>query len=242
MDEHAIRRCSVALRKHDDLGSTQWSGLTGTHHFSFAAYQRVDRLHWGGLRALNLYRLEPGAVRSPTFHAGFEIVTLVTGGRLRRTGTFSPRRPLGPHMVELLSTGTGANLGCIAADDETARYVEIWVRSTAASRRALRQCLTAYPVGLDQPLASGPGESRGSLSWRADGQILHIALEAGEKIERAVSDDLCPYLAVLHGDLSANGIVAESGDGLAIGGPGRLMLEARTPSECLLIETVRQDA
>ena len=215
----------------------QSGGLNGRHHFSFAAYQRPDRLEWGALRALHLYRLEPGSARLPTFHAGFEIVTVVIEGCMRRTGTFAPAQPLRPGGAELISTGTGANLGLAAMGDEPANYIEIWVRSSAAARRAQRQSLLVSPVGFKHPVATGPVAASGTLGWRTAAHLHRIIMKPGEALNRRIDDGICAYLAVLRGAIAGNGLSAGADDALALSGPGALTLRADSPSELLLIQT-----
>lgn len=238
MADPAIARCAVELRPSSELGATRSGGLSGRHHFSFAAYQRPDRLEWGALRAVHFYRLKPRASRLPSFHAGFEILTLVTGGCLRRTGTFAPIQPLRAGTVELVSAGTGANLGLEAIGHEPATYIEIWVRSNAPTRRSRQQFLPACPTGIGRPVASGSAPAPGSLRWRAAAQVHRLLLGTTERVERSIGEDACLYVAVLSGAISGNDVRAEQGDGLAVSGPGELTLRAVAASDILVIQTL----
>lgn len=235
MDDPKIARCAVELRPKSELGVTQWGGLSGRHHFSFAAYQRPDRLEWGGLRAVHHYQLKAGEARAPTFHAGFEILTLVEGGRLIRLGTHEPREPLCPGSAELVSTGRGANLGVKALGDEAARYIEIWIRSAPPVRRSRRQCHSAVIQSLDRPIASNIRAQAGCLAWQSEAEIHWAKIGAGEQADRAIAEGNCAYLVVLAGGIDGNGVVAEAQDALAISGPGMLSLRSRARSEFLLI-------
>ncbi len=237
MDDPVIARCAVELRPGSELGATRSGGLSGRHHFSFAAYQRPDRLEWGALRAVNFYRLEPRASRPPSFHAGFEILTLVTGGCLRRTGTFAPIQPLRAGAAELVSAGTGADLGLDALGHEPGTYIEIWVRSNAPMRRSRHRFLPACPTGLERPIASGPASAPGALAWRAAAQVHRLELGTGEQVDRSINEDACLYLAILSGAISGNDVHAGQDDGLAASGPGILTLRATLPSDVLVIQT-----
>lgn len=240
MDDARIASCAVELRPKSEQGAAQSGGLSGRHHFSFAAYQRWDRLEWGALRALNIYMLEPGAVRAPTFHADFEIVTVVTGGCLLRTGTFAPIQPLRAGAVELVSAGTGANLGLAATGGEPATYIEIWVRSNAPTRRARRISLPRCPIGPGHPLASGPVAASGALELRAAARLHRIMFKSSETLERALKDDACLYALLLEGQVAGNDIQAGKDDALAASGPGMLTLRAERAGDILLIETTKR--
>ena len=239
MDDPKIASCAVELRPRSELGRTQCAGIAGTHHFCFATYQRPDRLDWGALRALNHYCLEPGACRPPSFHSGFEIVTLVTSGHLRRLGTFTPRQLLHAGSAELVSASPGVELGAEAAGDVAAAYVEIWIKSDPRRREARRDWRASVKSDWKRPFASGPTASAGPMRMRADARIFAASMRAGDVAERMLDADHCAYLEVRDGRLRANGIDAGAGDGLAICGPGRLSVQARAPSSILLIVTAK---
>ena len=242
MDDPKIASCAVELRPKSELGLTQWGGLSGRHHFSFAAYQRLDRLEWGALRALHLYELKAGEARAPTFHAGFEILTLVRGGRLSRIGSHDPREPLDQGSVELVSTGRGANLGVKASGEEAAQYIEIWIRSAPPVRRSRRQCRASVIRSLDRPVASNIRGQAECLAWQSEAEVYLASMAAGEQADRAIAEGKCAYLVVLAGEIEGNGAVAKTQDALAISGPGLLSLRSRAPSEFLLIRMSNQVA
>lgn len=237
MDDPKIARCAVELRPKADLGTTRSGGLSGRHHFCFATYQRSDRLEWGALRAVNEYRLAAGAARGPTFHSGFEILTLVTSGRLRRLGTYTPTQALHAGSVELVSTSPGVQLGAETIGSEAATYLEIWIKAELRRREPRRDWRTSTPSGWDSPIASAPPVSARSLRLRANARIHSLSMDAGEKADRKLDEDECAYLVVRSGRLSGNGVAGGAGDGLAISGPGLLSIQAHGPSTILLIRT-----
>jgi redox-sensitive bicupin YhaK (pirin superfamily) len=237
MDGPEIAPCTVELRPSTGLGRTQSGGLCGTHHFCFATYQRPDRLEWGALRALNEYRLAPGAIRSPTFHSGFDIVTLVTGGSLRRLGTYAPRQLLEPGSAELVSAGRGVDLGMETVGTEAATYLEIWIRTGPGRREPRREWLGNVRRGLVRPLATSSPFQPGTLKLRGRASISSAALPAKQQVIVATDRDECAYLSVRAGSLTGDGIRATAGDAVAIGGSAQLILEAEAASELLLVRT-----
>lgn len=224
MDDPEIALCAVELRPGAQHGRTQVRGLQGTHHFCFATYQRLDRLEWGGLRALHQYRLAAGGRREPTFHAGFEILTLVTAGALRRTGTFIPRPLLVPGSIELVSTGVGAHLGLEAAGDGPAEYVEIWLASDQPGIGAARQWRPVLPWKREQVLAAAPPAGDSLALAAAKAEVLRVSLGKDDAFVRELSPETCAYLAVTQGQLEIAEARAASGDAFAISGPGTLLV------------------
>lgn len=237
MDDPETAICALELRPRSRHGTTRVGGLSGIHHFCFATFQRPDRLEWGALRALNEYRLEPGAIRPPTFHAGFDIVTMVTCGALRRLGTFAPKQLLTRGSAELVSTGRGVDLGVQAVGEDPTTYVEIWIRTGPGLREPRRQWLASVAADFGRPLAAGPGAVAGSLELRAEASITRATLARRGHAVLQVEDGECAYLVVRSGTITGDGIAASNGDAFAATGPCQLTLEAEQLAELLLVRT-----
>jgi hypothetical protein len=235
MAEPSAACCVVELRSRSEFGTTRASGFDATHHFCFAGYQRPDRIDWGKLRAVNEYRLEPGTVRKPEFHSGFEILTLVEEGWLRRLGTHESRRVIHPGSAELISCGAGIDIGAEPAGGESVSYVEIWIRSAAPSGQSRRQWRPAMPEGMDLPIAAGRPSPAGSLVMAADASVARAAIDVGRRVDRMVEPGERVYLAVRRGAISANGEAAAAGDAVAASGPGLLSVIASAKSELIWI-------
>ncbi len=239
MDDPKIAHCTVELRPGAQHGSTQVGGLRGTHHFCFATFQRPDRLEWGALRGLNEYQLGPGAIRRPTFHAGFDIVTLVTAGSLRRLGTYAPRQLLTPGSIEVISTGRGVELGLEADGSEPADYIEIWIRTGPGLREPRREWLGSAPASPCHPIATNVSAIPRSLKLRAAASIARPNMAGGEHLGWDIEETESAYLIVRSGALAGNNVRAVAGDALAIAGPGHLGVEAELATELLLIRSSR---
>lgn len=240
MDDPKIAHCTVELRPGAQHGSTQVGGLRGTHHFCFATFQRPDRLEWGALRGLNEYQLGPGAIRRPTFHAGFDIVTLVTAGSLRRLGTYAPRQLLTPGSIEVISTGRGVELGLEADGSEPADYIEIWIRTGPGLREPRRRCISPNATG-GRPPGAGGSFPPGLLKLRADASIARTIASSGASVSLDLAENSLAYLHVECGALVANGLRAASGDSLAIAGAGHLDARAERETRLLLIRSSTRD-
>lgn len=239
MDEPEIARGTVELRPGAELGRTAAGGLEGFHHFCFATYQRPDRLEWGALRALSEYRLEPRAIRQPTFHSGFDIITLVTRGSLRRRGTYSPRQLLTVGSAELVSTGRGVDLGMEAVGPRAATYIEIWIKTGPGLREPRREWLASSRVGFGQPLAMRDSHQPGALKLRGPAEIVCAKMPKGSTIDVGLRAGEFAYLSVRSGSLIGCGAAAQRGDALAIAGSRNLALQAESACELLLIRTVK---
>lgn len=232
----------VEFRPAAELGTTHAGRLLGRHHFCFATYQRPDRIEWGALRALHDYQLEAGAARAPSLHAGFEILTLVLDGRLRRTGTFQTRDLMEAGSAELISTGSGVQLGLDSVGPRAAHYLEIWVRSASPAGKAQRQYRRAAPVGLGRAIASDASPGGAGLIWNARGAVHEEVLAAGAPATCVVRDGELGYLALRSGTLQVGDLTLQGGDAVAATGPCHLPALATAPATLLWIRVPPIDA
>jgi redox-sensitive bicupin YhaK (pirin superfamily) len=231
MDRTSIEPCHVELRLATEHGRTVLGGLSGLHHFCFAGFQRADRMEWGPLRAVHEFTLQPGAGRPPSLHAGFEILTLVSEGRLRRTGRWAPREAMAAGAVELVHSGAGADIGVTAVGDVPARYFEIWAKVPRIHGEPRRTLRARAPRGFARPIASNRPSSVETLRWDADARLARATLAADATLKRRLEPGDCIYVVLRTGRLETNGVVANAGDALAISGPGRLRIVARLPAD-----------
>lgn len=222
----AVPRCRVALRPRAERGETHADGVAGYHHFCFAGHQRSDRMSWGALRGLSQYEMQPSADRPATFHAGFEVVTIVLGGRWKRTGDLPGAVPFGANEAELVSTGIGVALGGCATAGSDASIVEIRVASGKPDREPRRQSLARRRADLNRPIATGAPPESDAMFWASCARLHYGWLEPGDRFRSRLDFAELGYLLVVDGVVSANGIIARAGDGIAAAGPGRLELEA----------------
>lgn len=221
----AIVPCKVELRARAECGTTHAAGITGLHHFCFAGFERSDRMSWGALRGLSQFDMEPATDRPATFHAGFEIVTVVLAGRWKRTGALPGAVPLGVNETELVSTGTGVALGGSAAAGIGANIVEIRVATDRPDREARRQSLARRRTDLSRPVATGAPPESDALLWAASARLHYGWLEPGDRFRSRLDPGELGYLLVIDGTVAANNVMAKAGDGVAAAGPGRIELE-----------------
>lgn len=200
--------------------------MTGHHHFCFAGYQPTDRMPWGALLGLSRYDMAPGAERAATFHAGFEIVTIVLAGRWKRTGGLPGAVPLSANEAELVSTGIGIALGGVVAPGGDASILEIRIATQMPTREPRRQSLARRRTDLRRPIATGAPPEADALLWEASARVHYGWLEPGDRFCARLDHAELGYLLVVDGAATINAIIAQAGDGVAVGGPGRIEVEA----------------
>jgi redox-sensitive bicupin YhaK (pirin superfamily) len=214
------------LRPRAERGETRAPGVIGHHHFCFAGFQRPDRMSWGALRMLSLYDMAPGSERPASFLAGFEVVSIVLGGRWRRTGDLPAAAAFGANATELVSTGVGAALGGSVSGGADASLLEIWVSSQKPLRLPRRQSVLRRRTDLSRPIATGAPAESDALCWDSVARLHYGWLEPGDNFRCRLEYAELGFLLVVDGVVTANGTVAQAGDGVAASGPGNLQVKA----------------
>lgn len=216
---------------------TRPDGLLCRHHFCFGAYQHPDRMEWGRLRIWNDNALAPGAVRPPTPHGGFDVLTLVHSGHLRRLADDLKPARLDPGHAHLARTGVGMTLGVEGARKSGARYSEIWFRSESPTCGAARARLPAPGSGRVDRLASGIADEEAPLRLSAPARLLQAMLGAADGLTLALGGMRHAYLVVLSGGIEAGGRRLDPGDALAIADQEALPVIARAGGLFLLAQS-----
>jgi hypothetical protein len=221
------------IRRSADHGVTRKGALEGVHHFSFASFQKLDRVEWGVLRAVHHYRLAAGGEREPVHYAGFDVLTLMRSGTLRRTGDFEPRQLLEPGSIELVATGSGALLGLRAGKAQDAAFIEIWLKSSSIYP-ARRDCLAPKLKNHPRAILASPSGSAGALRLSCAASLERALLRKGDRSRLLFESRSLGYVVVLTGKANINGECVQGGDGIAVS-CRELHCEAEDHAELLII-------
>lgn len=229
----------IDLRRRDGLGSTQAESFTARHHFSFAAYQDLDRTCWGDLCCVNHDILAPRAELSPQPIDHAEIVTLVRDGVVAHAGTLGGRSRTAAGEVQLISSGDGMTHGHINPGNRPAEYLEIRIATSRGGTPHRR--LTKFPkrsqAGRFVTLASGFAEDRDALAMQAQARVVAARLRAGRSLRYRLAPGRHAYVVALSGEVVVGGIVLQSASGAAIRDEPTIRFDGIGGSDLVLIDT-----
>lgn len=188
----------IEYRPANQMGTTKRGDLFARHHFSFAGYQRSDRLNWGGLRILNHNFLAPkaDAVPQPLDHV--DVLQWVLRGRIGLIGTLGPAHLAQAGQVQLISSGDGLLQATINPDKNSAEFLELWFPAAdkpGPSFRALGRFPGKGHGGKWALLASGHLDDH-TLLLRASSRVWGARIEAGMQLH-ANLDPRSPYYMVV---------------------------------------------
>ena len=230
------------LRRAADRGLTELPWLDSRHSFAFADFRDPVWLGHGPLRVLNDDRLAPGGGFPSHAHRHFEILSFVLDGELLHEDSMGEREILRPGDVQRLSAGRGlVHSEFNASRKRPVHFAQVWLDPGREGPAA-----TAKPsFELASPgwrAASGLMQVAGgdsAISLATDTEIYAGSLESGEAVTHALVGERLGWLQVLSGEFDVAGQRLHAGDGLALAGPGELMLqtpEDAAPGEVLLFD------
>lgn len=222
-----------------DLGRADHGWLIAHHHFSFADYQRADRMGFGGLRVWNDDRIAAGTGFPPHPHRDMEIMTYVRRGAISHEDHLGNRGRTDKGDVQVMSAGTGIRHAEFNREQEPTEIFQIWVlpnRLSVAPRWENRQFPSADRQGQWLALASGQPEHPQAVAIYADATLWAANLLAGQVIRHELQPGRGAYLVAARGSYRIGDLQVQARDGLAVTGEPAVEIVALEPLEVLLLD------
>jgi redox-sensitive bicupin YhaK (pirin superfamily) len=227
------------VRRSDDRGIAQFGWLDSRHTFSFGHYHDPKFMGFGPLRVINEDRVQPGRGFDTHGHRDMEIISYVVSGALRHEDSLGNGSIIRPGDVQRMTAGSGVRHSEYnASDEEPVHFLQIWLQPEALG----------LPPGYEQKafpaeeqtnrlaLVVARGGRDGAVSIHRDVDIYAGRLDAGVTIGHTFRAGRSGWMQVVRGELRANDLVLQAGDGLALGQVPSLELKAIGASELLLFD------
>jgi quercetin 2,3-dioxygenase len=227
------------VRRSDDRGIAQFGWLDSRHTFSFGHYHDPKFMGFGPLRVINEDRVQPGRGFDTHGHRDMEIISYVVSGALRHEDSLGNGSIIRPGDVQRMTAGSGVRHSEYnASDEEPVHFLQIWLQPEALG----------LPPGYEQKafpaeeqtnrlaLVVARGGRDGAVSIHRDVDIYAGRLDAGVTIGHTFRAGRSGWMQVVRGELRANDLVLQAGDGLALGQVPSLELKAIGAGELLLFD------
>ncbi|EIK52656.1 pirin-related protein [Stutzerimonas stutzeri TS44] len=231
----------IELRPHAGLGHAHHGWLNARHHFSFAEYHDPARMHWGRLRVWNDDTIAPQSGFPAHPHRDMEIITYVRQGAITHEDSLGNRGRTVAGDVQVMSAGTGIVHSEYNLEDEQTRIFQIWIfpeRTGLAPSWGTRPFPRGERAGVFVTLASGMPDDSAALPIRANARLVAATLAAGQSADYSIQDGRKVYLVPASGRIEVNGVLAATGDGVAVRDEARLTVTAVEDSEIVLVDVI----
>ncbi len=212
---------------------------TGRFHFSFADYDDPDNSHFGVLRALNEFVLQPGSGFETHPHQEMEIISYCVEGGLTHDDNIGHSNTISPGDVQYLCAGSGiTHCEMNELADCSTRFLQIWITPNERGLKPKYQSKRYSKVRRMnelQHLVSGESIS-GVIEIAQDANIYAGRLEKGKQLTYKTQDARQGYLVCLEGSIGVNQIELQQSDALKIWGEDILRVSGLEQGHFLLVE------
>jgi len=223
----------------ESIYTADYGWHSGRFHFSFGDYDDPGNTHFGVLRALNEFVLQPGSGFETHPHSEMEIVSYCVQGELTHGDSMGQSGRLQSGDVQYLCAGSGiTHREMNDAQDCALRFLQIWIEPETSSLTPKYDCKhfsrQSSPNKL-QHVASGE-DREGVINIAQDANIYSARLSNTENIVYTNWVDRQSYLVCLEGKLTVNEIKLFQHDAMKVWGEEIMNLSAPEESHFLLVE------
>ena len=222
------------------LGHQKHGWLNARHHFSFANYYDPRRMGQAPLRVWNDDTIKAGTGFPMHPHQDMEIITYI------RTGAITHEDNLGNHgrteagNIQVMSAGSGIIHSEYNLENEATTLFQIWIE-TAHPGIEPRWATRPFPkLETDrlQLMASGRSEHEklNALKIYQDAALWAANSAAGNVLTHILGLDRHAYLVASKGEITVNGISAETGDGVQVTNEEKLEIRMQTAGEIVMVD------
>jgi redox-sensitive bicupin YhaK (pirin superfamily) len=229
----------IKFRDRMTRGRTDTGWLDSRHSFSFGGYRDPRHMGFRTLRVINEDRVIPGAGFPEHSHREMEIISYVLEGGLRHEDSLGNGSVIAPGEVQVMSAGTGiTHSEYNASTKEAVHFLQLWIIPSQAGMPPgyQQKALVGDARRGTLELAAGPQGTGAAVTLRQDAVMYAGKLDAGAAVSHALADGRAAWLQVARGMVALNGTEMKEGDGAAIEGEPRLIVEAMTAAEVLLFD------
>ncbi len=228
----------ITVRPAAQRGHANHGWLDSHHTFSFADYYDPKHMGFRDLRVINEDRVAPNTGFGTHGHRDMEIISYVLEGEIEHKDSMGTRGVLKPGEVQRMSAGTGVRHSETNPGERPLHFLQIWIMP---EREGLQpgyeqKAFTEAERRGKFRLVVSPGGEDGALKINQDARIFATLLGAGEKAELALAAGRHAWLQLARGAGTLNGVALGEGDGAAVSGEQKLVLEAKAPIEALLFD------
>lgn len=232
---------TIERRPFTSLGKADHGWLKASHHFSFGGYRDRARMGWGAIRVWNDDQIAAQSGFPPHGHDNMEIITYVREGAITHRDSMGNEGRTEAGDVQVMSAGTGVTHSEANPGGEETRLFQIWIMPRdhgIAPRWDAKPFPRGDRSGQFVTLASGDAADADALYINADAKLLCAALEQGQSVSYRVAEGHHAYLVPARGNVRINGEPFEARDGAAIRGGTDLEIEALSPCEIVMVDSI----
>ena len=230
----------TVIHKAATRGHANHGWLNSYHSFSFAGYYNPERIHFGALRVLNDDSVAAGMGFGTHPHDNMEIISIPLSGDLKHKDSMGNETIIKQGDIQVMSAGTGISHSEMNANkDKDVKFLQIWVFPNKKNVQPRYGQITLDESKMKNNLLQvvSPNADDEGVWIHQDAWFSLGNLEKGiTKEYKLKGTNSGVYAFVLEGDVTINGEVLNTRDGLAISETDTLNITADSDARLLLME------
>lgn len=229
----------TVFHKASSRGSNNIGWLNAHHSFSFGQYYDPQRMGFGALRVLNDDIIKSGMGFGKHPHDNMEIVTIPLNGALHHRDSTGRDEIIRQHDVQIMSAGSGiAHSEINANKDKELKLLQIWVLPKEKDIEPRYQQKSFKPADrLNQVLTVVAPDNDEAVWINQDAWFSLANLLKGTQKEYTIrKKNNGVYAFIIEGNATINEIALSERDALGIWETEKLLINADSDTEILLID------
>lgn len=228
----------IDVRRKDEIYHKEGGWFAANWHFSFDEYYDPSNMGFGTLRVFNDDRLIPGAVWPMHAHRDIEGLTYVVEGTFEHKDSLGNGGVLPAGSAQRMTLGSGAyHSECNGSATEPVRFIQMWIMPREKGLPpSVEQKVFTREDRTDRLLRIIGPEGHGGIMVHQDASVFVARLSGGRSVTHEFLPGFGAYFFLIEGETDLNGVMLSAGDAARIRDERRLAIDARQPSELILVE------
>jgi len=229
----------ITIRRAKDRGHANHGWLDSHHTFSFADYHDPAHMGFRSLRVINDDRVKGGHGFGAHPHRDMEIISYVLEGALGHKDSTGTGAVIKPGDVQRMSAGTGVmHSEQNASKTETVHFLQIWLLPES---RGIKPSYEQKTFTDDEKrgklrLVAARDVRDGAVKIHTDASVYAGLFSGGESATLELAGGRHAWVHVARGQLKVNDNVVADGDGVALTGESKVVVEGTTGGEILVFD------
>jgi redox-sensitive bicupin YhaK (pirin superfamily) len=226
-------------RNSEQRGQADHGWLKTKHTFSFANYYDPTQLGFRSLRVINEDFIAPNNGFGTHPHDEMEIITYMLEGTITHRDSIGNEKTLSAGEVQAMTAGTGITHSEFNRDKEKPIHLlQIWLKPKKSGVKpdyAEKHFSPEQKQNKLKLIVSADGRDD-SLRINQDASLFASLLQDGKELQYELPQGRHAWLQLIEGEVTLNGSLLDSGDGLAISNETLLRISAFKDSHFLLFD------
>ncbi len=228
----------IEVRRKDEIYHKEGGWFAANWHFSFDEYYDPQNMGFGTLRVFNDDTLRPGVAWPMHPHRDIEGLTYVVEGTFEHSDSEGNGGVLPAGSVQRATLGSGMmHSEMNHSKTEPMRFIQMWIMPRERGLPpSVEQKLFTPEDSTNVLLPAISPDGALGVSVHQDAWVYVSRLEAGRSLEHELAPGFGAYFFLIEGEVSLHGERLTTGDAARVRDEKRLAIEARQPSELIMVE------